>query len=110
MSENILEMLFQKLDVKLDTIQKEINDFKTGFQANLINLQNKVDVQEVKIKNVENVLSKPFKEKLLDMVLQGFVYSISVCLGISIFFMILKGIGGDILTILKPILSAFVGI
>lgn len=109
MSESMLEKLFEKMDAKLDNIQKEINEFKSGIQTNIINLQNKVEVTEIKIKNVENVLNRPFKERVLDMIIQGIVYSISCCLGISLFFLILKGVGGNILTILKPILVAFVG-
>lgn len=110
MSESMLEKLFEKMDAKLDNIQKEINEFKSGIQTNIINLQNKVEVTEIKIKNVENVLNRPFKERVLDMIIQGIVYSISCCLGISLFFLILKGVGGNILTILKPILAAFVGV
>lgn len=109
MSESMLEKLFEKMDVKLDNIQKEINEFKSGIQTNIINLQNKVEVTEIKLKNVENVLNRPFKERVLDMIIQGIIYSISCCLGISLFFLILKGVGGNILTILKPILAAFVG-
>lgn len=107
---NMLEKLFEKMDAKLDNIQKEINEFKSGIQANIINLTNRVDVSEVKIKNVENVLNRPFKDRLLDMILNGVVYSVAACIGISLFFLILKGVGGNILTILKPILAAFTGI
>ena len=106
----LLEKLIEKVDTKLDNITKEINEFKSGIQANIINLTNRVDVSEVKIKNVENHLNRSFKDRLLDMILNGVVYSISCCIGLSIFFMILKGVGGNILTIIKPILSAFTGI
>lgn len=114
MSENqIIELLkstMERFENKLDSINKELQEYKQNFQTNLLTIQNRVEIQETKVKSIENTLSKPFKERILDMVLQGIIYSISTCLGISIFFMILKGIGGNILTILKPILSAFVGV
>lgn len=108
--QSVLEKLFEKLDTKLDKIQQEINDFKTGIQTNIIHLQNKVEIAEIKIKNVENVLNKPFKERVLDMIMQGIVYSLAACIGISLFFLVLRGVGGNILTILKPILTAFTGV
>lgn len=107
---DLIEKMLEKVDIKLDTIIRETNEFKCGIQQNLNTLSNRVDVNEVKVKGIENVLNKPFKERVLDMLMSGVIYSISACIGISVFFLILKSMGGNILTILKPLLSAFVGV
>lgn len=108
--QSVLEKLFEKLDTKLDKIQQEINDFKTGIQTNIIHLQNKVDVAEIKIKNVENHLNRSFKDRVMDMVMSGVVYSLSACIGISLFFLLLNSVGGNVMAIFKPLLKAFVGV
>lgn len=107
---SMLEKLIEKLDGKLDNIQKEINEFKCGIQTNLINLTNRVDITEVKVKNVENHLNRSFKDRVMDMVMSGVIYSLSACIGISLFFLLSNSVGGNVMNIFKPLLKAFVGV
>lgn len=110
MSESMLEKLFEKVECKLDRLSKDLNEFKNGVSISMTSLTNRVENTENKVKNIENALPKPIKDRFLDMCINGLVYSFSACLGIGAFLIIFKLTGSSFFTMLKPIISAIFGI
>lgn len=108
MSETHLEKMFEKLDIKLDNISKDLSEFKNGISITMSNFSNRLENTENKVKNIENSLNKPLKERFLDMIINGLTYSFSACLGLSVFLFVLKSVGGDVGNVLKYVFSAFV--
>lgn len=109
MSENsVIEKLIDKVDSKLDIIQKDLNEFKNGISITVTNLGNKLDVTENKVKNIENFMNRSFKDRVVEMMLTGFIYTFSVLVGISMFLFVLKTLGGNIMNIVKPLFSTLI--
>ena len=109
MSESHLEKLFEKVENKLDNISKELSEFKNGVGITMTGFSNRLENTENRVKNIENHLNKPFKDRILEMIISGITYTFSACLGVSLFVFILKGVGSNILNIIKPLLSGIIG-
>lgn len=114
MSENqlmeLLKSTMSRFEEKLDSINKELQDYKQNFQISLLNLQNKVDIHETKLQTVDKFFNKSLKDKIVDKIIDGTILGFSGCVGIFAFIMIFKAMGSNIFTILKPIISAVFGV
>lgn len=108
--ETILEKLVERIENKLDCISKDLNEFKNGVTVSMNSLTNRVENTENKVKNIENSMNKPLKDRFLDMCINGLTYSFSACIGIGAFILVFKATGSSIFTMLKPILSAIIGV
>lgn len=113
MSENqlieLLKTTMDRFEDKLDCINKELAEYKQNFQISILNMQNKIDVHETKLKAVDAYFNKSLKEKIIDKVIDGSILGFSGCVGIFAFIMIFKAMGSNIFTILKPIITAVFG-
>lgn len=107
---DMLKESITRFENKLDTINKELQEYKSNFQLNLTNLSNKVDIHETKLTNIDKHFNKSLKERIIDKIIDGSISGFSGCVGIFLFFLIFKATGSNILNIIKPIFSAVFGI
>lgn len=106
---DMLKESITRFENKLDTINKELQEYKSNFQLNLTNLSNKVDIHEKQLQTVDKYFNKSLKDRIVDKIVDGSIAGFSGCLGVFLFVIVFKSTGSNIFNILKPLVAGIFG-
>lgn len=105
--EIILDRLNQ-IDSKIDTYQKDLVELKYNVRSDIEKINLKLDTHGIQIKNIEDKLNKPWKDRIIEMCSSGAIYAFGATIGLGLFSIIISSVGGNFMTLFKYLLG-FIG-
>lgn len=103
--EIILDRLNQ-IDSKIDTYQKDLVELKYNVRSDIEKINLKLDTHGIQIKNIEDKLNKPWKDRIIEMGSSGAIYAFGSIIGISVFSLFVSSLGGNVINIIKTVISS----
>jgi hypothetical protein len=106
---DIILTRLDKIEEKLDKYQSDITALKYDYKNDIDKVNLKLETHTKQLENLEKYNNRPWKDRIIEMVTEGLLYTIGGIFAFGVVTIILSSFGSNLTILLKTFLTSALG-